>query len=218
MDNDQPMIYIVDDDLDVLESTRMLLSSTDWEITCSSRASQFLHVFQAERAGCLVLDVQLPDMSGLELQRMLHDWNMDIPIVFISGAGSVPNSVTALKAGAADFIQKPVLGETLIATITNALIKQAKERREKQLLKTAHERFAELSQREWQVLTKMVSGRLILSSKEVARELNISHRTVEHHRAHIMDKTGSRSLPELIRLASFIGIANPDLEEPEVSS
>lgn len=218
MDNDQPMIYIVDDDLDVLESTRMLLSSTDWEITCSSRASQFLHVFQAERAGCLVLDVQLPDMSGLELQRMLRDWNMDIPIVFISGAGSVPNSVTALKAGAADFIQKPVLGETLIATITNALIKQTKERQEKQLLKTAHERFAELTQREWQVLTKMVSGRLILSSKEVARELNISHRTVEHHRAHIMDKTGSRSLPELIRLASFIGIANPDLEETEVQS
>jgi len=215
MNDDQPIIYIVDDDIDVLKSTEMLLTSKGWDVQCSSSASQFLNQFSAERPGCLVLDVQMPEMSGLDLQKMLSDWSMDIPIIFITGAGSVANSVTALKAGAADFIQKPVLGDTLIAAIENALEKQDQQRRHKHALKVAHDRFAELTDREWEVLTQMVSGPLILSSKEVARELDISHRTVEHHRANIMEKTRSRSIPELIRLASFIGLANPDLESLE---
>lgn len=211
MTNELPLIYIVDDDLNILKSTEMMLSSEHWEIMCLPRASQFLDAFVANRAGCLVLDVQLPDMSGLDLQKMLSDWAMDIPIVFITGEASVSNSVTALKSGAADFIQKPYSGATLVTAIKNALNAQDSARRQNKMLKTAHERFAELSDREWQVLICMVSGPIILSSKEVARELDISHRTVEHHRARIMDKSGSRSLLELIRLASFIGIANPDL-------
>jgi len=210
--SDSPVIYVVDDDLEILKSTAILLSSEDWDVRTFSKASTFLDAFDAGSTSCLVLDVQMPEMTGLELQKILSDWDMDIPIIFVTGAGSVANSVSALKAGAVDFIEKPFTRETLVATIKNALAGLIESRKEKQILEAAHKRFAELTEREWEVLTAMVSGRNILSSKEVARELDISHRTVEHHRAHIMEKTESRSLPELIRLASFIGIANPELE------
>jgi len=206
----QPLIYIVDDDPEILESTSTLLSVEDWEVQCFTQAADFLDAYQADRAGCLVLDVQMPETSGLELQRMLIDWDMDIPIIFITGQGSVANSVSALKAGAADFIEKPFNRNTLVATIKKALADQAEKRKERQVLAAAHQRFSELTDREWEVLTAMVSGPKILSNKEVAKELDISHRTVEHHRAHFMEKTGTSSLAELIRLASFIGIADPD--------
>lgn len=153
----------------------------------------------------------MPEISGLELQQTLVEWNMDIPIVFITGGASVKTTVTAMKAGAQDFIEKPFTRETLVHTVQAALRSQAVRRQEKQQLEAANQRFKSLTEREWEVLNSMVSGPSILSSKEVARELNISHRTVEHHRARIIEKTQCPSLSELIRLASFIGIANPNL-------
>jgi len=191
-----PIVYIVDDDAEVLQSTSLSLSAEDWEVKCFSEASAFLEAYVADRLGCLVLDLQMPNMSGLELQQRLADWDIDIPIIFVTGAGSVAKSVVALKAGAVDFIEKPFTRSTLILTIKNALSLQADQRQERRAFDTANARFADLTDREWGVLTAMVSGPNILSSKEVARELDISHRTVEHHRAHIMEKTGSRTLPE----------------------
>ncbi len=211
MSEPRPIIYVVDDDVEILKSTKALLDIENWDVQCLELASDFLNVYEANRAGCLVLDLQMPEMNGLELQRTLSDWGKDIPIVFITGAGSVANSVSALKAGAADFIEKPFTRATLVGTIRRALKDQATARKEKDALAAGNKRFSELTEREWEVLTAMIAGPRILSSKEVARQLDISHRTVEHHRAHIMSKTQSRSLPELIRLASFIGIASPDL-------
>lgn len=211
MNEPGPIIYVVDDDPDILKTTQDLLASTEWEVICLPLAATFLDVYRPERAGCLVLDIQMPDISGLELQKTLTEWNMDIPIVFITGSGSVEHTVTALKGGAQDFIEKPFTRNTLIQTIKSALDTQEAQREEKHVLEAAHKRFKELTEREWEVLSSMLSGPNVLSSKEVARELDISHRTVEHHRARIMEKTQCPSLPELIRLASFIGIANPNI-------
>ena len=212
MSEGRPVVYVIDGNVDDLSSTKKILTCDSWGLVCLANGSQFLNVFDSNQAGCLVLDVQMDDMSGLELQQMLSDWNMDIPVIFVTATGSVANSVKALKAGAIDFIQKPISEKYLVDSIEKALQKQQLDRAQKHTLEAAHRRFSELTEREWEVLTCMVSGPHILSSKEVARELEISHRTVEHHRAHIMDKTQSSSLPELIRLASFIGIANPTLE------
>jgi len=210
-----PIVYIVDDDAEVLSSTAGSLANQEWEVMSFANANDFLAAYKAEQHGCLVLDVQMPDMDGLELQQRLTELNIDIPIIFVTGAGSVSRSVRAFKAGAVDFIEKPFSRATLIDSIKKALEGQVASRRERQAQESANRRFAELTEREWEVLTSMVSGPHILSSKEVARALQISHRTVEHHRAHIMEKTGSRSLPELIRLASFIGIASPDIDVDE---
>jgi len=210
-----PNIYIVDDDKDVLKSTSNSLSGRGWEVKCFTQATDFLEHYVPEQPGCLVLDLQMPGMNGLELQQRLSELAIDVPIIFVTGAGSIAKSVTALKAGAVDFIEKPFTRSALIGAINKALDQQEHHRREKNALDAANNRFSDLTEREWEVLTAMVSGPNILSSKEVARALAISHRTVEHHRAHIMDKTGSRTLPELIRLASFIGIANPELGKGE---
>ena len=212
MSEGRPIVYVIDGNTDDRSSTKKILTCDRWGVVCLENGSQFLNVFDSNQAACLVLDIQMNDMSGLELQQMLSDWNMDIPVIFVTATGNVANSVKALKAGAIDFIQKPTSEKHLIDTVEKALQKQQLDRAQKYAMEAAHSRFSELTDREWEVLTCMVSGPHILSSKEVARELEISHRTVEHHRAHIMDKTLSNSLPELIRLASFIGIASPNLE------
>jgi len=210
MNGDKPIIYVVDDDPNILTVTQDLLASNIWDIVCLTQAADFLDVYRPERAGCLVLDLQMPGINGLELQRTLSDWGMDVPIVFITGGTSIENTVTALKAGAQDFIQKPFQRETLITTIDAALESQATQREEKRVLALANQRFEDLTEREWEVLSAMLSGPSILSGKEVAEMLEISHRTVEHHRARIMYKTRCASLAELVRLASFVGIAEPN--------
>lgn len=206
-----PIVYVVDDDPASLQTTKALLSSHHWNLICLSEAAKFLELYRPEHLGCLVVDLKFPQTSGLELQKTLSDNNMDIPIVFISGEASVETTVTAMKAGAHDFIEKPLTRDTVHQIVEAALASQAAQRKELHRLEVAKKKFSELTEREWEVLKAMISGPRILSSKEVARELEISHRTVEHHRARIMDKTQCPSLPELIRLASFIGIANPNL-------
>lgn len=205
------VIYVVDDDIRILSSTLALLEPQGWEIRCLSSAAEFLATYEEKYLGCLVLDLELPEMGGLELQQMMAERGMDIPIVFVTGQASVANSVKALKAGAVDFLEKPVNHETLVETIKNGLTTQGQKRKEKLALGRVQSRFSDLTDREWDIVDAIVSGPGIRSSKEVARILGISHRTVEHHRASIMTKTQARSLPELIRLASFIGIADPDL-------
>ncbi len=205
------VIYIVDDDAQVLNSTRALIEAEGWGARCMASASEFLRSYEEEHLGCLVLDLQLPEMSGLELQQQMTERSIDVPVVFITGQASIETSVKALKAGAVDFLEKPFTRTALVSTINNALALQSQSRQEKDALNRVQNRFKDLTDREWEVVNAIVSGPAILSSKKVARVLGISHRTVEHHRASIMTKTRCGSLPELIRLASFIGIADPSL-------
>jgi len=143
-----PIVYIVDDDADVLRATAASVSHQEWDVLTFNRATEFLNAYQSNRPGCLVLDVQMPEMSGLELQKQLSDWGMDIPIIFVTGAGSVANSVSALKGGAVDFIEKPFSRESLLETIRKAIYGQAESRRERHALDNANSLFADLTERE----------------------------------------------------------------------
>ena len=159
-------------------------------------ALEFLESYD-DQPGCLVLDLSMPDMTGLELQTELAQRQINIPIIFITGHGGVPESVQALRAGAIDFLEKPFLPETLLQRIEEALEQDHRERARVQEEGEIRSRFARLTDRERDVFRMLVEKSEVPSSKVMARELNISHRTVEHHRSRILEKTQTASIPEL---------------------
>jgi len=197
MEQAAPTVYIVDDDEAVRESLSLLLESVEQANVCFASAADFLQAWTPDMAGCLVLDIRMPSMTGLELQRKLNALHSKLPILFVTGHGDVPMAVEAMQHGAVDFIQKPYRDQELLDKINQALLLDQQQRgalRETRLLR---ERLASLTPREREVLDMMVEGH---ANKVIAIELGISQRTVEIHRARVMEKMETHSLAQLVRM------------------
>lgn len=198
MQEPAPTIYIVDDDEGVRNSVRFLLKSVGLASHTLASANEFLDTYKPEHPGCLVLDVRMPGMSGLELQQRLNLRGAIIPVIFITGHGDIPMAVEAMQHGAFDFLQKPFRDQDLIDRIQRALERDAHNR----AALAEHERirasFDSLTPREREVLALMIRGK---PNKVMATELGVSQRTVEIHRARVMEKTGAASLAQLVRMA-----------------
>lgn len=199
----QPMVFLVDDDPAVRELFSLSLRLAGLNVADYPSARTFLEAYDPDQPGCLVLDVSLPDMSGLELQEALTAKQIHIPIIFITGHGDIPMSVKAIKAGAVDFLQKPFKKEVLLERVLEALAVDAQSRQDDAERANVINRFVHLTPREQEVMALVVGGK---SNKEIARQLAISHRTVETHRARIMEKMAANSLPELVAMAAACGI------------
>ncbi len=196
--HDPGLVYVVDDDEAVRDSLRWLLEANQFAVTCFASADEFLASFDPQRIACLILDVRMPGMTGLELQELLVTRQTNLPILFISGHGDVPMAVTTMKKGASDFIEKP-FNEAELRTSVAAMLDTARTRRSQQHEENARAQLlARLTAREQQVLDCIVAGRL---NKQIADDLGISIKTVEAHRANIMDKLNAATVADLLRLA-----------------
>ncbi|MCW8844330.1 MAG: response regulator transcription factor [Gammaproteobacteria bacterium] len=194
---DKPTVFVVDDDEPVRDSLRMLMRSVGLNAETFSGAAEFLAAYDPDHPGCLVLDIRMPGMSGMELQDKLNEMHAILPIIFITGHGDVPMAVKAIQYGAADFIQKPFRDQDLLDRINKAIEQDASNRA--QLLETRdiEERLSNLTPREKEVLELIVDGR---PNKVIAADLEVSQRTVEIHRARVMDKMRASSLAHLVRM------------------
>jgi two-component system response regulator FixJ len=192
-----PTVFVVDDDESVRGSLRFLLRSAALESRAFASAAEFLAAYDPAQPGCLVLDVRMPGMSGLELQQELNLRGAIIPVIFITGHGDIPMAVEAMQHGAHDFLQKPFRDEDLIERVRRALDKDAKARASLEEHKAIRARLESLTPREREVLALMASGK---PNKIMAHELGVSQRTVEIHRARVMEKSGASSLAELVRM------------------
>jgi FixJ family two-component response regulator len=193
----EPVVCVVDDDEAVRDSLSMLMRSVGLAVETYSSALEFLDRFDADRTGCLVLDVRMPGMSGIELQEQLAAKQAMLPIIFITGHGDVPMAVRALRAGAVDFIQKPFSDQALLDRIHQALAQYARDREEAVRKNTIRERIAKLTPREKEVMLMVADGK---ANKVIAIDLGVSERTVEIHRARVMEKMEASTLPDLVKL------------------
>jgi two-component system, LuxR family, response regulator FixJ len=196
-------VYIVDDDEAVRDSLSVLLESKGYAVRSFDSAPEFLAAAALLPIGCVIVDIRMPDMDGLELQRRLMDRSRDLPLIVITGHGDVPLAVRAMKAGAVDFIEKPFASEAILGSIEVALSRLTAPDADDPAKPAAIAKLALLSPRELQVLEGLLAG---LPNKTIAYDLQISPRTIEIHRARVMDKMGARSLSELIRLALAAGV------------
>jgi FixJ family two-component response regulator len=202
MRTDEPTVFIVDDDDAVRDALVLLLESAGLRTVSYPSAAAFLDLYDPGRPGCLVLDIRMPAMSGMELQAALTEKSVNIPTIFLSGHGSVAMSARAFRSGAVDFMEKPFAENVLLERIHEA-IRLDRSNREAAIRRSdARSRLASLTRREHEVMLLIVTGH---ANKEIAMKLDLSTRTVETHRGHIMDKTGVQSLPELIELALASG-------------
>jgi two-component system, LuxR family, response regulator FixJ len=199
----EPIIHAVDDDARFLSALVRTLRTTRLTVNGYSSSSEFLQSLQPDLPGCLITDLRMPDIDGLELQSRLALRHIRLPIIFITGHGDASKAVAALKAGAVDFLEKPFSQAALLRSVRLALEKDANDRRLYDEQAVVKNRFAHLSPREHEVFTLVVSD---LPSKEIARRLKISPRTVEHHREHLMLKMQARSLTELVTMAVLCGV------------
>jgi FixJ family two-component response regulator len=202
MTTDHPVVFVVDDDARVREALASLLASAGLEVIVFASATDFLRADKPDAPACLVLDLELPDTHGLELQKELVEREAP-PIVFITGHGDVPSSVKAMKAGAIDFLSKPFGDEELLRAIDAAIALDRAARLERSERHELRNRYERLTPREREVLTFVVAG---FANKVTAGELGTSEITIGVHRGQIMRKMGTRSLAELIRLADKLGI------------
>jgi FixJ family two-component response regulator len=194
---DAPTVFVVDDDEGVRDSLRFLLKSVGLATKTLGSAAEFLDSYDVSQPGCLILDVRMPAMSGLELQQQLNVRGAMIPVIFITGHGDIPMAVEAMQHGAFDFLQKPFRDQDLIDRLQKALAKDAGNRLELQQRDQIRSRFDTLTPREHEVLVLMVRR---LPNKIMAAELGVSQRTVEIHRARVMEKTVAGSLAHLVRM------------------
>lgn len=196
-------VYIVDDDEAVRHSLSVLLESKDYTVKSFGSAPEFLVAAPSLPLGCLIVDIRMPEMDGLELQQRLIERTLNFPMIVITGHGDVPLAVRAMKAGAIDFIEKPFATEAILDSLQTALARLEAPSDKDPAAVAAVERLALLSPRELEVLAGLVAG---LPNKSIAYDLAISPRTVEIHRARVMDKMGARSLSQLVRLALAAGV------------
>ena len=190
------IIYVVDDDEAMRDSMTWLLEGEGYKVACFDSAEAFLKARQDSMRGCLVLDVRMPEMSGLELQEKLDSLGSRLPIIFITGHGDVPMAVSALQRGACDFIEKPFHNEDLLSRIERALELDSQLAARQQRNGAINHRLDQLTQREREVMQLVVAGKL---NKQIADQLDISMKTVEAHRARVMEKMGVRTLAELVK-------------------
>ncbi len=201
MSNETP-IFVVDDDDAVRESLKALLETEGLSVETYASGQEFLDAYDPSRRGCLLLDVRMPDMTGLELQQKLAARPHELSIILITGHGDVPMAVNAMKAGAVDFIEKPYSDETILGSVNNALESGAPGAGKGTAVEETASRIALLSPRERQVLDQLIIGH---QNKMIAYELGISPRTVEIHRSRVMAKMQAKNLPQLVRMALTAG-------------
>jgi RNA polymerase sigma factor (sigma-70 family) len=198
MKEEKPVIFIVDDDPSVRQSTELLLKSVGFNVKTFVSAQDFLNANLQEGLGCLILDVRMPGMSGLDLQEKLVSTKTPLPVIFITGHGTVPMSVRAMKAGAVDFLQKPFEEQDLLDAINRAITRQRERKSKKDETDELQQRVKALTAREHEVFSLLVTG---MANKEIAHKLGTSERTVKAHRAQIMEKMNAGSLADLTRFA-----------------
>jgi len=197
----EPVVHIVDDDEAVRDSLRLLLYSVGIEAITYASAADFLEHCDCARPGCLIADVRMPGMSGLDLQKELRRRDVPLPVIIITAHGDTPMAVGALKAGACDFVEKPYDDQYLIDTVRHAIDRGARLWRDHKRLAKARADYKNLTAREREVMALVVAGE---SSKVIAGHLGISPRTVEIHRARIMEKFNARGLADLVRMAQLL--------------
>jgi FixJ family two-component response regulator len=205
-----PDVFLVDDDASVRRALARLIKSAGHQVQTFASARQFLGTKNCgEEAACLVLDVRMPDLTGIDLQRELQTLNRNVPIVFITGHGDIPMSVQAMKAGAVDFLPKPVKDTDLLRAIKQALTRAVHDRTERNELNDIQRRVETLTPREREVMALVVSG---LLNKQIAFGLGTVEKTIKVHRARVMEKMQAESLADLVRLAEKVGIPPKKLE------
>ena len=196
-----PLVHLIDDDESLRRAVARVLEAAGYEVRCYSSCGEFLLAQPFKQPGCLVLDVRMPGPSGLELQEALKKQGNTIPIVFLTGHGDISTSVRAMKAGAVDFLTKPVERDALLSAVETALKKDQTERTERERAQALHSRFQMLTQRERSVLELVAQGKL---NKQIAASLGIAERTVKAHRAQVMEKLQVESFAELIMAANIL--------------
>ena len=200
------IIAIVDDDPSVRQGLQRLIRSAGWKPETFATAQEFLDRPRAEAPSCLVLDLQLPGLSGLDLQKQMAEVGLATPIVFLTGHGDIPASVKAMKAGAVEFLTKPFDERDLLQAIQEAVERDRRNRQQHAALRELRDRYESLTAREQEVMQQVVSG---LLNKQVAAELNIAEYTVKIHRGRVMRKMQAESLAGLVRMAETLGIRSP---------
>jgi FixJ family two-component response regulator len=200
------IVHVVDDDDDARKGTARLLAAAGFEARTYASASEFLTALEPEAPGCLILDVRLPDQSGLDLQVALAKHAVPLPIIFMTGHGEIPDSVRAIQRGAVDFLTKPVDGRVLLAAVARALAQDTASRIVRERQRDLRRRYERLTPREREVFLHLIAGQL---NKQVAADLQITERTIKLHRANILQKLEVSSMAELARLAADLGI-EPD--------
>jgi FixJ family two-component response regulator len=203
MGESAPIVYVVDDDISVREALEALIRESGWQPWVFASAQEFLSHPRTATPSCLVLDVSLPDLNGLELQQQLAATRNDMPIIFITGYGDVPMTVRAMKAGAIEFLTKPFGDEALLNTIRDAIQRSTTALGHEAELQVLQKRHASLSTREREVMALVVTG---LMNKQVGGKLGISEITVKAHRGQVMRKMGATSLADLVNIAAKLGI------------
>jgi RNA polymerase sigma factor (sigma-70 family) len=194
----KPTIFIVDDDPSVRKSAEMMLNSVGFNVKTFASAQDFLKANLHEGLGCLILDVRMPGMSGLDLQEKLVSAKTPLPVIFITGYGTIPMSVRAMKAGAVDFLQKPFEEQDLLDAINRAITQQRERKSKKDEADKIQQRLKTLTPREYEVFCLLVTG---MANKEIAYKLGTSERTIKAHRAQIMEKMNAGSFADLVRFA-----------------
>jgi len=198
-----PLVFVVDDDISVREAVESLISSSGWKVETFPSAQEFLARPRQPVPSCLILDVSMPGLNGLELQKRIAADRRDMPIIFVTGYGDVPMTVRAMKAGAVEFLTKPFSNDVLLDAVTQALERSRVAMESEAQLAALRETYASLSPREREVMALVVTG---LLNKQVGGELGISEITVKAHRGSVMRKMKADSLPDLVNMASQLGI------------
>ena len=196
-----PIVFVIDDDRMIRDGLQSLIRSVGLRVETFASAQEFLGAKRPDAPACLVLDVRMPGLSGLDLQLKLRDGGIPIPIIFITGHGDIPMSVRAMKAGAHEFLTKPVRGQDLLDAVQKAIASDRTLRKERQEVDEIRGRFESLTPREKEVLDLVVAG---LLNKQIADQLGMSELTVKTHRAHVMEKTQADSLAHLVRMAEHL--------------
>ena len=204
VEGDATTVYLVDDEADVLKAVSRVLRAADLRVATFDSSETFLESCTARTHGCVVMDLYMPGLDGLDLQRALAGKGCTLPILFLSGHGDVPQSVRAMKQGALDFLIKPVEAEVLIAAVRNAVERDQALRAEQESLDELRARLDTLTPREREVFEHVISGQL---NKQIAADLGTVEKTVKVHRGRVMEKLRARSLADLVRMAARLGVA-----------